>query len=79
MNFLYPQNVDYYENIFKNKVRTFNLLKKVFEVISSRVKTIFVIDNLEYVDATSYEFLKLLISSVFKVPGITFTIGLSSS
>lgn len=74
MNFLYPQNVDYYENIFKNKVRTFNLLKKVFEVISSRVKTIFVIDNLEYVDATSYEFLKLLISSEFNVNSAKFLV-----
>lgn len=74
MNFLYPQNVDYYENIFKNKVRTFNLLKKVFEVISSRVKTIFVIDNLEYVDATSYEFLKLLVSSEFNVNNAKFLV-----
>ena len=74
LNFLYPQNVDYYENIFKNKIKTFNLLKKVFEVISSRVKTIFVIDNLEYVDATSYEFLKLLISSEFNVNNAKFLI-----
>ena len=74
MNFLYPQNVDYYENIFRNKVRTFNLLKKVFEVISSRVKTVFVVDNLEYIDATSFEFLKLLISSEFNVNNAKFLI-----
>ena len=74
LNFLYPQNVDIYENIFKNKIKTFNLLKKVFEVISSRVGTIFVIDNLEYVDATSYEFLKLLISPEFNVNDAKFLI-----
>ncbi len=74
MNFLYPQNVDYYENIFKNKVRTFNLLKKVFEIISSRVKTVFVVDNLEYIDATSYEFLKVLISSEFNSNNVKFLI-----
>ncbi len=74
MNFLYPQNVDYYENIFKNKIRTFTLLKKVFEIICSRVKTVFVVDNLEYIDATSFEFLKILISSEFNVNTVKFLV-----
>lgn len=73
-NILYPQNVDFYENIFKNKLKTFNLLKKIFEIISSRVKTIFVVDNFEYIDATSFEFLKLLISSEFNTNNAKFII-----
>ncbi|MBQ3310656.1 hypothetical protein IJG72_01120, partial [bacterium] len=63
INFLYPEKVAYYENIFKNKAKTFNLLRKVFDVITSRTQTVFVLDNFEHIDNMSYEFLKTLINA----------------
>ena len=62
VNFLYPEKSAYYETIFKNKARTFSILRKVFETISSRMQTVFVFDNFEHVDNMSYEFLKTLIN-----------------
>ena len=61
INFLYPEKSAYYENIFKNKKRTFSILRKVFDTISSRMQTVFVFDNFEHIDNMSYEFLKTLI------------------
>lgn len=63
INFLYPEKSAYYENIFKNKARTFSILRKVFDTISSRMQTVFVFDNFEHIDNMSYEFLKTLINS----------------
>ena len=63
INFLYPEKSAYYENIFKNKKRTFSILRKVFNTITSRMQTVFVFDNFEHIDNMSYEFLKTLINS----------------
>lgn len=63
INFLYPEKSAYYENIFKNKNRTFKILRKVFETISSRMQTVFVFDNFEHIDNMSYEFLKSIINA----------------
>ena len=63
INFLYPEKSAYYETIFKNKARTFSILRKVFDTISSRMQTVFVFDNFEHIDNMSYEFLKTLINS----------------
>lgn len=62
INFLYPEKSAYYETIFKNKARTFSILRKVFDTITSRMQTVFVFDNFEHVDNMSYEFLKTLIN-----------------
>ncbi len=62
INFLYPEKSAYYENIFKNKARTFSILRKVFDTIASRMQTVFVFDNFEHIDNMSYEFLKTLIN-----------------
>jgi len=62
INFLYPEKSAYYENIFKNKARTFSILRKVFDTITSRMQTVFVFDNFEHIDNMSYEFLKTLIN-----------------
>lgn len=61
INFLYPEKTAYFETIFKNKAKTFTMLRKVFDVISSRMQTVFVFDNFEHIDNMSYEFLKTLI------------------
>jgi len=63
INFLYPEKSAYYETIFKNKARTFSILRKVFDTISSRMQTVFVFDNFEHIDNMSYEFLKTLINA----------------
>ena len=63
INFLYPEKSAFYETIFKNKARTFSILRKVFDTISSRMQTVFVIDNFEHIDNMSYEFLKTLINA----------------
>ena len=63
INFLYPEKSAYYETIFKNKARTFSILRKVFDTITSRMQTVFVFDNFEHIDNMSYEFLKTLINA----------------
>ncbi len=61
LNFLYPEKTDYYENIYSNKERYFDVLLKVFKTIISQIKTLFVIDNFENMDGMSYEFLRRLV------------------
>ncbi len=63
INFLYPEKTAFYENIFKNKAKTFSILRKIFDTISSRMQPIFVFDNFEHIDNMSYEFLKTLINA----------------
>lgn len=63
INFLYPEKSAYYEQLFKNKARTFSILRKVFDTISQRMQTVFVFDNFEHIDNMSYEFLKTLINA----------------
>jgi len=58
LNFLYPENLDKYENIYYNKAKMFTIMKKVFLTITEKVKTIFIIDNFENIDSMSFDFLK---------------------
>lgn len=60
LNFLYPESVDYFENIYFNKVRIFSILKKVFSTIFDKTKVIFIIDNFDYIDGLSFDFFKEL-------------------
>lgn len=61
LNFLYPENVDKYENIYFNKVKMFSIMKKVILTIVEKMKVIFIIDNFEYIDGMSYDFIKELL------------------
>ncbi|MBE7711485.1 MAG: zinc ribbon domain-containing protein [Cyanobacteria bacterium SIG31] len=61
LNFFYPDILDKYENIYFNKSKMFNILKKVLMTILEKTKAIFVIDNFEYIDGMSYDFLKELL------------------
>lgn len=63
LNLLYPTNTDYFENILQNKEKTFILLKKVFKTIIEKNKTVIVIENFDFIDGFSYEFLHNLINS----------------
>lgn len=63
LNLLYPTNQAYFEDILKNKDKTFILLKKVFNTIIENNKTVFVIENFELIDGLSYEFLHNFLNS----------------
>ena len=57
INFLYPANEGNYEEVHENKIKTFNILNKVLNTIIGDSKCIFVIDNFQYTDGFSYEFM----------------------
>lgn len=63
LNLLYPSKTDYFENILKNKEKTFAFLKKVFDTIISKNQTVLVIENFDLIDGFSYEFLYKLLNS----------------
>lgn len=65
LNLLYPTNTDYFENILKNKEKTFTLLKKVFKTIIENNKTTLIVDNFDLIDGLSYEFLHNLLNNEF--------------
>src|SRR5574344_1772136 len=65
INILYPSSTDFYENILINKEKTFNMLKKVFETLTSNNKIVFVFENFNMIDGMSYEFLTYLLNSDF--------------
>lgn len=60
LNFLYPENLDYFENIYFNKVKIFSTLKKVFSTIFDKTKVVFIVDNFNYIDGLSFDFFKEL-------------------
>src|SRR5574344_1379074 len=57
INFLYPHLEGKFEDLLENKNKTFALLEKVFNKVISIADTVFVIDNFEYIDGFSYEFI----------------------
>lgn len=61
LNFLYPNEQDIYENIYFNKAKMFSILKKVILTIVEKMKVIFIIDNIEFIDGMSYDFIKELL------------------
>ena len=61
LNFLYPENLDKYENIYANKVKMFTIMKKVIFTIIEKIKAVLVINNFENIDGMSYDFLKELL------------------
>lgn len=65
LNLIYPTNSDYFENILINKDKTFTFLNKVFKTIIENNKTVFIVENFDYIDGFSYEFLHNLINTEF--------------
>ncbi len=63
LNLLYPTNTDYFENLLINKDKTFAFLHKVFKTIVENHRTVIVIENFDFVDGFSYEFLHNLVNS----------------
>lgn len=61
LNFLYPENLDKYENIYFNKAKMFQIMKKILLTIVDKMKIVFIIDNFENIDGMSFDFLKELL------------------
>ena len=61
MNFLYPVKLGIFEDLFKNKAKTYDLLNKLFDDILEGRKFVITIDNFDFIDGFSYEFLSKLI------------------
>jgi len=57
VNFLYNTNDGDYEDIINNKKRTHDILNKVFDALCGTGKFVFVVDNLDFIDGFSIEFL----------------------
>lgn len=57
VNFLYPVLEGTFENISIAKNKTFELLNKIFDRITNNKKFILVIDNFDFIDGFSYEFI----------------------
>lgn len=60
-NFIYTFNDGNYEDIIINKKRTFSWLYKIFEAFTATGRFVFVIDNFDFIDGFSAEFLTGLI------------------
>lgn len=61
LNFLYNFQDGNYEDIIINKHKTYDILMKIFEALIRTGKFIIVIDNLDFIDGFSIEFLTNLI------------------
>jgi len=57
VNFLYPTMEGMFENLFARKAATFEMLYKIFDVVTQFNKFILVVDNFDMIDGFSYEFL----------------------
>lgn len=60
-NFIYTANDGNYEDIIINKKRTFGWLYKIFEAFVQTGRFVFVIDNFDFIDGFSAEFINGLI------------------
>ena len=74
LNFLYPENLDKYENIYQNKVKMFIIMKKVIMTIIEKVKAVFILDNFEKIDSMSFDFLKELLKDNYVLERCKFVI-----
>ena len=74
LNFLYPENVDKFENIYRNKTKMFIMMKKVFLTIIEKVKAVFIIDNFESIDGMSFDFLQELLKDEYILQRCKFVI-----
>ena len=72
LNFLYPEILDKFENIYSNKTKMFGILKKVILTIVERIKTVFIIDNIDLIDGMSYDFLTELLKDEYIIERCKF-------
>lgn len=63
MNFLYPSLAGNYKDLYNNKIKTYTILEKVIKSITSKNNVIFIIDNFDLIDTSSYDFVNYLIKN----------------
>ncbi len=61
-NIIYPLKKDYFENILINKEITTKYLKDIFDCIKKNKNIVFIIDDFDLIDESSYDFLKQLVN-----------------
>lgn len=61
-NFVYNFQDGNYEDIIINKKRMYGILNRIFEILCNNGKFVFVVDNLDFIDGFSIEFLTNFIS-----------------
>lgn len=61
MNFLYPTMHANFDNIIDNRNITYALLEKIFTSVTTKNQSVFVIDDFDYIDTASFEFIENLI------------------
>ena len=57
INFLYPAQDGRFEDIVANKHKTFDFLNKIFDKLTSASKFVIAVDNFDFIDGFSYEFI----------------------
>ncbi len=57
LNFLYNSKDGNYEDIIINKKKTYDILNKIFDAFCRTGRFVFVVDNLDFIDGFSIEFL----------------------
>ena len=57
LNFLYNFKTGNYEDIINNKKNTYTFLNKIFDALVSTGRFVFVVDNFDFIDGFSVEFL----------------------
>ncbi len=61
MNFLYPIMHAGFDNIIDNLNQTYALLEKIFNSVISKNHAVFIIDDFDYIDNASFDFIENLI------------------
>lgn len=74
LNFLYPESLDKYENIYFNKAKMFQIMKKVLITIIEKMKVVFIIDNFDLIDGMSFDFFKELLNDDYVLERCKFII-----
>ena len=64
INFLYPHKEGTFEDIVAAENKTFNFLNKIFDKITENNRFVIVIDNFDFIDGFSYEFISRYIKKV---------------
>lgn len=62
-NLIYPIKKDNFEKILINKQYTLEYLKEIFEQIKHKKNIIFIVDDFDLIDESSYSFLKYLVEA----------------
>lgn len=64
-NIIYPLKKDFFENILINKEITYKYLKDIFNHAKQKKNVIFIIDDFDLIDESSYGFLKYLVNESY--------------